>query len=74
MKKTQQLIKKTFLDNFSKTPLKERMDDILRESLELVRFTDINNMKEEKGDLLSSVLMLCNENEWNVTELIKKTC
>lgn len=74
MKKTQQLIKKTFLDNFSKTPLKERMDDILRESLELVRFTDINNMKEETGDLLASVLMLCNENEWNVTELIKKTC
>jgi len=74
MKNSQKIVKDTFEKNFGKTPLKERMDDILRECLELIRFTDVNNMKEEAGDLLASVLMLCNESGWDASELIKNTC
>lgn len=74
MNKIQKLVKKTFETNFGKTPLKERMDDILRETLELIRYTDVNNMKEEAGDTLASILMLCNESGWNAEELIKTTC
>jgi len=74
MKNIQKIVEETFSKNFGKTPLKERMDDILRESLELIRFTDVNNMKEEVGDLLASVLMLCNESDWDASELIETTC
>lgn len=73
MKELQKKVKKTFEANFGKTPLKERMDDILRETLELIRFVDINNMKEETGDLLASVLMLCNESGWDASEVVEKT-
>jgi len=31
-------------------------------------------MKEEAGDLLASVLMLCNESGWDASEVIKNTC
>lgn len=74
MKEIQKLVKETFEKNFGKTPLKERLDDILRETLELMRYTDINNMKEETGDALASILMLCNESGWDASELIKTTC
>ena len=74
MKEIQKVVKETFESNFGKTPLKERLDDILRETLELIRYTDINHMKEETGDALSSMLMLCNESGWDAEELIKDTC
>jgi len=74
MKTLQNLVNKIFIDNFGYTPLKERIDDILREAIELSRFTDINNLKEETGDLLSSVLQLCNESGWDAEELVEYTC
>jgi len=74
MKDLQKLVEKTFKDKFGYTPLKERIDDIMRESLELSRFIDINNLKEETGDLLSSVLQLCNESGWDAKELVEYTC
>jgi len=74
MNEIQKKVKETFETNFGKTPLKERLDDILRETLELIRYSDINNMKEEAGDVLSSIMMLCNESDWDATELIKNTC
>ncbi len=74
MKNLQKIVKDTFETNFGKTPLKERMDDILQETLELIRYTDVNNIKEEAGDTLASILMLCNESGWDAEELIKNTC
>lgn len=74
MREIQKLVDKTFTENFGYTPLKERIDDILREAIELSRFSDINNLKEETGDLLSSVFQLCNESGWDAQELIEYTC
>jgi len=66
-------VDEVFKDNFGYTPLKERLDDILRECLELTRFRDINNLKEETGDLLSSLIQLCNESGWNPSDLVNNT-
>lgn len=66
-------INKVFTTNFGNTPLKARLDDIDGECKELVRFTNMKNLKEETGDLLATVLQLCNENEWNPDELIENT-
>lgn len=74
MKDIQKIVNDTFLENFGKTPLTERINDILGETLELIRFTDIKNLKEETGDLLCSLLQLCNESGWNAEDLIKYVC
>jgi nicotinate-nucleotide adenylyltransferase len=74
MKNIQKIVDKTFLDNFGYTPLKERINDITKESLELCRFKDINNLKEETGDLLSSLIQLCNESGWDFEDLVENTC
>lgn len=73
MKEIQKKVKEVFIDNFGKTPLKKRMDDIRDETLELIRFADVNNIKEEAGDLLSSVIMLCNECGWDVEDVVNST-
>lgn len=62
-----------FKKAFGRTPLKLRIDDILGEALELNRYTDIVNLKEETGDLLSSALMLCHEAGWDPEELVNAT-
>jgi hypothetical protein len=45
MKNIQQKINDVFIEHFQKTPLNERLKDILNESIELSRFTDIKNIK-----------------------------
>jgi cytidyltransferase-like protein len=60
----------TFKDAFGRTPLRERLDDIMGEALELNRSTDLANMREELGDLLSSAIQLANENDWAVHDLV----
>jgi nicotinate-nucleotide adenylyltransferase len=72
MKNTQDRVSKIFLENFGRTPLKERLEDILGEAIELSRFTDMDNLREETGDLLSSTLQLCNEAGWNAQDLIEE--
>lgn len=72
-KKIQTLVNETFEGAFGRTPLKQRLDDILGEAFELHRMTDILNLKEEAGDLLASVIQLCNECEWNHEDLILET-
>lgn len=69
-KKLQELINDTYKKNFGYTPLGERINDIKNEFFELVRWSDVNNLKEETGDLLSSLIQMCNENDWSVDELI----
>lgn len=73
MKNIQKEIKDCFESNFGRTPLTERLKDIEGEVNELCRFTDVKNLKEETGDLLSSVIQLCNENDWEPEELIRNT-
>lgn len=46
------------------------MRDIQNEFFELMKWQDVKNLKEETGDLLASLMMLCNENEWDVETLI----
>lgn len=66
-------VKDVFLDAFGRTPLKQRLDDILGEAIELSRITDTQKLKEEAGDLLASTVMLCEENGWNFEDLVRAT-
>lgn len=69
----QRSVEETFLDAFGRTPLTERLKDILGEAIELQRYTDLKHLREEAGDLLSSLLMLFNEADWDVGETILET-
>lgn len=69
----QAIVDAGFLKYFGRTPLRQRLEDISRESTELCRYIDLKNLKEEAGDLLASVLALCAENEWDAAELVANT-
>jgi nicotinate-nucleotide adenylyltransferase len=56
---------------FGRTPLRQRLKDINKEATELDRYTDLKSLKGEAGDLLTTLIQLCNENEWSVEELIE---
>ena len=73
VKDLQKLVDNKFRENFGYTPLKERLRDIQDEFFELMKWQDVKNLKEETGDLLSSLLKLCSESGWNAEELIKNT-
>jgi nicotinate-nucleotide adenylyltransferase len=64
-------ISKVYTDAFGRTPLRQRIEDILGEANELGRYTDLKNMKEEAGDLLTSLISLFNENDWSVWEAVE---
>jgi len=66
-------VKKSFTAAFGKTPLRERLQDILGEAIELSRFTDISNLKEEVGDLIASAIQLCEECDWNFEDRVADT-
>lgn len=72
-KDLQNKIDKTFKENFGYTPLNERLKDIQREFFELMKWTDVKNLKEEAGDLLSSLIQLHTENDWIIEENVNKT-
>jgi nicotinate-nucleotide adenylyltransferase len=73
MKEIQSKVNERFLEAFGRTPLRQRLDDIFNEAIELRNATDVMNLKEEAGDLLASTIMLCNECEWDAEDLIKRT-
>jgi len=73
MNNIQSDINKTFKENFGYTPLNERLKDIQREFFELMKWTDVKNLKEEAGDLLCSLIQLHTENDWDVEENIQST-
>jgi hypothetical protein len=54
-------IEKTFIETFGRTPLGERLDDVLKQALAVHRYTDIANLKEKVGYALTSLLMLTKE-------------
>lgn len=72
-KDLQKQVDVTFREHFGYTSKNERIEDIKREFFELIRYQDIINLKEEAGDLLSSVMQLCSESGWDVEELILNT-
>jgi nicotinate-nucleotide adenylyltransferase len=66
-------IDRVFTGCFGRTPLRERLEDILREAMDLSRFIDHRHLKEEAGDLLCSVLQLFNECEWDAADQAGRT-
>ena len=62
-----------FQKSFGTTPLRQRNEDILKEALELSRFTSIENLKEESGDLLATLLAGIAENGWDPAECLEAT-
>jgi len=72
-KDLQKLVSDKFSEHFSYTSLNERLKDIQNEFFELMRWQDVKNLKEETGDILSSLLKMCAENDWDAEELIKNT-
>jgi len=73
IKEIQKNVRENFKKYFGRTSLVERQKDILNEALELSRFTDIKNLREEFGQLLCSVLAGIDECEWKAEDLIKET-
>jgi len=73
LKKLQKNIQKTFEENFGNTPLTERLKDIQNEFFELMRWNDVQNLKEEAGDLMASLIQLHNESGWDVEENVQCT-
>jgi nicotinate-nucleotide adenylyltransferase len=58
---------------FGDTPLEERLDDIKKEYLHFHRAGQPEQIKEEVGDLMSSLIQLCNEKRWSLEEVIENT-
>ena len=73
MNPLQDKVKQVFTEAFGRTPLKQRLDDILGEAIELSRATDILNLREEMGDALASLIAGAEECGWNYTELVQAT-
>lgn len=48
-------------------------ENIKKEFLHLVRYRTPENLKEEVGDLMSSLIQLCNEKGWTIDDVIGNT-
>jgi len=59
-----------FRTRFGYTPLRERLDDILKEAIELSRTVGRPSMRDEAGDLLCSLFALLHEEELDPNQLI----
>jgi nicotinate-nucleotide adenylyltransferase len=66
-------IDRAFNDAFGRTPLRERLQDVLRQAIDLSRYVDYRSLKEEAGDLLCSLLQLFNECEWDAEAQARAT-
>jgi NAD+ kinase len=62
-----------FESAFGRTPLAERVQDILAQATTLGRFADMGHLRDEAGDLLASVLQLCSECGWDPATLVDQT-
>lgn len=71
-KEIQRTVNTLFTESFGRTPLTIRLNDIEGECRELCNYTDLKNLKEESGDLLASLIQLCNESEWDINELLEQ--
>lgn len=57
--------------SFGRTPLVERLRILTDEALELKTAVDLKSQKDEAGDLLSCLLALCSEMEWDASSILK---
>ena len=76
MKTTNQLqdqVGEAFKKAFGRTSLRARLQDILGEAIELQRWTDIQNLQEEAGDLACSLLAFFNETGLSLEEAVQHT-
>ncbi len=66
-------VNEAFVSAFGRTPLAERVQDILAQSMTLGRFRDMAHLRDEAGDLLCSALQLCAECGWSPDDLVSAT-
>jgi len=71
-KDIQKKVNELFVEAFVHTSLLKRLQDIEGECRELCNYTNLKNLREEAGDLLASVIQLCNESGWDIAELLKE--
>lgn len=69
-KEIQNKVNDVFTEAFVHTPLTARLKDIDGECRELCNYTNVSNLKEEAGDLLGTLIQLCNESGWDIADLI----
>lgn len=62
-----------FQQAFGRTPLDERLADVLTQATDLRRFTDMRHLREQAGDLLCATLQLCTECGWDPADLVDAT-
>lgn len=72
LRQIQERVNKLFTEAFGKTPLSLRLQDIGQEAHELARYTGVDNLREEAGDLLASTLQLINECGWDAAGLLEE--
>lgn len=65
-------IKRIFEEVFGYTSLGERLDDVNHQFFNLIRYRDVNNLKDSASGLLCSLIQLCNESGWSYEEMIKE--
>ena len=70
----QQVVQSVYQKVFPKNPLKlkKRLEDIGEEHDELQNYENIDNLKEELGDLICTCFQLATEQGWNINELIQE--
>lgn len=68
-KDIQKQVNYLFTEAFVHTPLSVRLSDIENKSRELVK---ANKLKEDTGDLLASLIQLCNESGWDIVDLLNE--
>jgi NAD kinase len=67
-------IAEQFQASFGRTALPQRVEDIVAQAAALNRADgDLDQLREEAGDLLSTLLQLCNENSWDIGDLVRTT-
>src|SRR5436309_3414656 len=66
-------VDRLFTEAFGRTPLRERLHDVLSQALALSRDTNLTRLQEEAGDLLCSLLQLCTECDWDPGEQVGAT-
>lgn len=72
-RRLQERIDAAFTEHFGRTPLRERLDDVLKQAIDLNRYRDLRDLREEAGDLLCALLQLSTECEWRVEDLVEAT-
>src|SRR5262245_22404448 len=68
-----QEVLRVFTEAFGRTPLRERLQDLLSQALSVARYTDLCNLREESADLFCCLLQLFNECDWDPRDLVAMT-